>query len=606
MDDNYYQGIVGNGRTAVIIEPDTTVSFCCMPDFDSGTVMAKLLDKDKGGEFSISMVDGDIIKRGYDGETGIFETRFKGPDGVFEVIDFMPRYHVEPSQSNYEDVPSDFVRVIRLIKGKPKVRVNYDPKLDYARFDTHTEADRVDRLKSTTSGELSNGTEVYESLYLYSDIGNEIILEKQVFELTETRFLLMTYHDKVNPPNSDSVRLMLQRTRAYWMLWAATTQRTKLYDKEILRSAVTLKMLQFSPSGAFVAAATTSLPETIGEERNWDYRFCWIRDASMTVSTLHRIGHPRMAGRFVEYVLRTVRTKDDALQIMYGLRGEKKLTEETLDHLSGYHGSKPVRIGNAAYHQEQHDIYGVFLDVIWQDLCERKRTPEALDRIWTSVRSVVKTVERNWESPDRGIWEIRGEKQHFVFSKVLCWVALDRAIKIARRLGKNKWADLHIPLRDKIHDTICDRGWNEEKGSFTQAYENDHLDASNLLIADLGFIDGEDPRFKSTVAKTEEELCRNGLMYRYKNDDDFGAPSSAFTVCSFWMVKALYYAGRKDDAKTMFDRLLKAANPHGLYGEDLDFETLRHLGNFPQAYSHLALIDCALLLSDCETYADRN
>jgi GH15 family glucan-1,4-alpha-glucosidase len=290
---------------------------------------------------------------------------------------------------------------------------------------------------------------------------------------------------------------------------------------------------------------------------------------------------------------------------MYGLRGEKELTEETLNHLDGYLGSKPVRIGNAAYHQEQHDIYGVLLDIVWQDLCKRPRTPEAMDRIWTRVRAVVKTVSENWEKPDHGIWEIRGEKRHFVFSKVLCWVALDRAIKIARMLEKNTWADAHENLRDLIHETICRKGWKEEVGAFTQSYESNDLDSANLLMADFGFISGTDPRFVATVAQSEKQLCRNGLMYRYKNTDDFGHPSSAFTVCSFWMVKALVQSGRRKDAHEMFARLLKAANPHGLYGEDLDFETLRHLGNFPQAYSHLALIDCALLLDAEKPFTER-
>ncbi|MFT6180641.1 MAG: GH15 family glucan-1,4-alpha-glucosidase, partial [Akkermansiaceae bacterium] len=537
MNENYHQAVIGNGRTAAIIEPNATISFCCLPDFDSGTSFAKLLDQEKGGSFGIKMIDGKVTDRKYDQHTAIFITTFSGKAGSFEVIDFMPRYPTT-DETTYEDVAPDVVRLLRHIEGEPIVRVTYDPKLEYARFPTKTFADGEDRVKSTTEGTLDDGKQVYESLYLYSNLGNDLILETKEFSLQEDRYCLMSYHDKIEPPTADLVELMLQRTRAYWMLWSAKTERTKTYSEAMIRSAITLKMLQFSPSGAFVAAVTTSLPETIGEERNWDYRFCWIRDASMTVSTLHRIGHPWMARRFVDWVMKTVRTKDDTLQIMYGLRGEKTLTEETLDHLSGYHDTKPVRIGNAAYHQEQHDIYGIFLDVIWQDLCKRPRTPEAMDRIWTAVRSVVKTVAQNWETPDRGIWEIRGEKKHFVFSKVLCWVALDRAIKIANSLGKRTWAAMHESLRDRIHATVCEQGWNEELGAFTQCYGEQFLDSSNLLMADLGFIDGTDSRFRSTVRMSEKELCRNGLMYRYKNNDDFGEPSSAFTVCSFWMVKA--------------------------------------------------------------------
>jgi len=604
MTDDYHQGVIGNGRTCALVEPDATISFCCLPDFDSGTVMAQLLDRKKGGGFGIEMINGAVTGQGYDRHTAIFVTRFEGPDGIFEVIDFMPRYPLD-NETTYEDVTPDVVRCLRLVEGIPTLRINYDPRLEYARFPTATRSDGPDRLKSTTEGDLPNGHHVYESLYLYSDLANELLLDRKPFVLEGNRFLLMTYHDKIDDPNPESVELMLQRTKSYWMLWSAKTTRTSAHAEEIIRSAITLKILQFSPTGAFVAAATTSLPETIGEERNWDYRFCWIRDASMTVSTLHRLDHPWMARRFVDWVLNTVRTKDDALQIMYGLRGEKTLTEEALDHLDGYLGTKPVRIGNAAYDQEQHDIYGVLLDVIWQDLRKRPRTPEAMDRVWTRVRAIVKTVSENWEKPDRGIWEIRGEKRHFVFSKVLCWVALDRAIKIARSLEKDSWADDHEPLRDRIHEAICREGWKEEVGAFTQSYESTDLDAANLLMADFGFLPGSDPRFMATVNLSERELCRDGLMYRYKNSDDFGSPSSAFTVCSFWMVKALIYSGRRRDAEEMFGRLIKAANPHGLYGEDLDFISRRHLGNFPQAYSHLALIDCALLLDNEELFTER-
>jgi GH15 family glucan-1,4-alpha-glucosidase len=317
----------------------------------------------------------------------------------------------------------------------------------------------------------------------------------------------------------------------------------------------------------------------------------------MTVSVLRHIGHPMMATRFIDWMLRTVPTRNDALQIMYGIRGERDLTEKTLGHLSGYQGSQPVRVGNAAFTQVQHDIFGVVMDVIHKDLTMRQRTPESLDRIWTRVRSIVRRVAASWREPDRGIWEIRGEKRHFVFSKVLCWVAIDRAIRIAELLGKHAWANKTRPLLEEIHAEVCDRGWNADKGAFVQSYGVTDLDASNLLMAEYGILPPSDPRFIATVERSQQELCINGLMFRYRNCDDFGTPESAFTVCSFWLVKALASIGRRDEARTLFESLLRAANGHGLYGEDLDFNTRRHLGNFPQAYSHLALIDCALELS---------
>lgn len=593
--ENYHMALIGNGRTCALIDAQGSIVFACLPDFDSGTVFASLLDERKGGRFGISMEDGEVVAQGYERNTNIFVTRFEGPSGSFEVSDFMPRYAWDGRAGARGDVGSDIVRSIRVLSGRPKACVNFDPQLEYAQRVTAVE-ERDGGLKATTEWETPNG-EVYESVYLSTDLDAGKVQRGEAIELEGCRYLFLSYHDKVQEPDPESVELMLQRTRSYWLLWVARTHKTVQYQDQMIRSALLLKMLQFGPTGAVVAAATTSLPETIGEERNWDYRFCWIRDASMTVAVLNKIGHPSMATRFIDWMLHTMPTKDDSLQIMYGLRGERDLTERTLEHLEGYRGSQPVRIGNAAYTQSQHDIYGVMLDVIYQDLLQRQRTPESLDRIWTRVRSVSRIVLDTWSNPDRGIWEIRGEKRHFVFSKMLCWVAIDRAIKIAELLGKDKWADMQRPALEGIHQDIHQQGWSEEKQAFVQAYGSNDLDASNLLMAEYGFIEPSHPRFVSTVEKSEEELCENGLMFRYRNQDDFGEPKSAFTVCSFWLVKALVQIKRKADARSMFENLLAAANEHGLYGEDLDIKTRRHLGNFPQAYCHLALIDCALALS---------
>ncbi|MEZ6014748.1 MAG: glycoside hydrolase family 15 protein [Planctomycetota bacterium] len=612
LDSNYLHGVIGNGRSAALIEPDSSIVFACLPDFDSGTVFASLLDPERGGSFRVEMEGGHPVAQAYEPRTNVLVTTFEGPDGSFRVIDFMPRYTWDGRAGSDGDAPPDIVRVLEPIRGLPRLRVHYDPRLEYGRFPTVHAIDGT-RIKSTTRGEVaptasrgrraSDPRVVYESLYLYTDIDANDVRSGNVVTLDHARFLLVSYHDKVQQPSTERVQLMLQRTRAYWMLWSARTTLPERYTDEVLRSALTLRMLQFDPTGAVVAAVTTSLPETIGEERNWDYRFCWIRDASMTVSVLRRLSHPGMASRFIDWILDTVPTKDDELQIMYGLRGEKELTEETLEHLAGYHGSRPVRTGNAAHGQRQHDIFGVMLDVVLQDLLLRKRTPEALDRLWTRVRSEVRTVDGCWRDPDRGIWEIRGEPRHFVFSKVLSWVAVDRGIAIARHLGKDRWAEDHVALANEIHAEICDKGWSERLGAFTQTYGSEDLDASNLLMAEYGFLAADDPRFVSTVLRTRQELGRDGLLYRYKNKDDFGLPKSAFTVCSFWLVKALASIGRRREARQLFEELLAAANPHGLFGEDLDFESRRQLGNFPQAYSHLALIDCALALEHDDEHA---
>ena len=597
LDSDYRMALIGNGRTCALIDALGSVVFCCLPDFDSGTVFASLLDEEKGGRFGLEMVEGVVIAQAYLRNTNIFVTRFAGEAGEFEVIDFMPRYTSDGRAGSADDVSSDVVRILRHIKGKPELKIHFDPKLEYAQGCTEVKT-ICGGLKATMECDTKDREgEVYESAYLWTDLDREAVKSGTSFVLEDDRYLLLSYHDKVQELDCDLVELMLQRTHSYWLLWVARTHKTVQYQEEMVRSALLLKMLQFSPTGALVAAATTSLPETIGEERNWDYRFCWIRDGSMTVSVLNKIGHPFMSARFIDWMLRTMPTKDDHLQIMYGIRGEKELTECSLTHLSGYQNSKPVRVGNAAYNQNQHDIYGVLLDVIYQDLLERQRTPESLDRIWTRVRSVSRIVLETWEEADRGIWEIRGEKRHFVFSKMLCWVAIDRAVKIAELLGKDEWADLQRPVLEEIHKDIHDKGWSEEKKAFVQSYGSDHLDASNLLMAEYGFIEPDHPRFVSTVKKSEEELCDDGLMFRYRNNDDFGEPKSAFTVCSFWLVKALIQIKEKKAARKMFENLLASANEHGLFGEDLDIKTRRHLGNFPQAYCHLALIDCALALS---------
>ena len=598
LADDYHLGMIGNGRTCALIDALGHIVFCCLPAFDSGTVFASLLDEENGGVFSVEMPGGTVTAQSYEKNTNVLVTSFEGPDGAFDLIDFMPRYTSDGRVGAADDVGPDVVRKLHVLRGRPRVRVRFDPRMEYGRGTTRVVREST-RIKATTEWVGEHGP-VYESMYLWTSLDPAVVLDGGEAELHEDGFLFLSYHDKVQVPDMDLVDLMLQRTRAYWMLWAARTHLPLQYRREVLRSALVLKMLQFSPTGAFLAAATTSLPETIGEERNWDYRFCWLRDASMTVTVLHRIGHPYMATAFIDWMMKTVPTKDDSLQIMYGIRGEKDLTERILTHFSGYQGSRPVRTGNAAYTQEQHDIFGVVMDVVYQDLLLRHRTPETLDRIWTQVRSITRNVAAAWREPDRGIWEIRGEKRHFVFSKVLCWVALDRAIKIAELLDKHEWADNHRPLLGEVREDICRRGWCESKQAFVQSYGVTDLDASNLLLAEYGFLEPTDQRFISTVERTRQELCVNGLMYRYRNHDDFGEPRSAFTVCSFWLVKALASIRHRDEARRLFEELLNAANRHGLYGEDLDFKTRRHLGNFPQAYSHLALIDCALELSKDE------
>lgn len=596
-DDNYHLGLIGNGRTGALVDRDGALRFACLPDFDSGTVFCGLLDPERGGELGISLVGGAATQQAYVPHTNILRTVFEGPDASFEVLDFMPRYRMAAA-GQWPYSPPDIVRVLRPLSGTPKVAIHYDPRLEFGLFETQSRLLRPGLLKSTTRGEHED-RQVYESVYLYTDLDGQAVLDGSPVELSEPAHLVLSYNDKLAEPDAETVRLMLVQTEAYWLDWTAHTIAPPVHREAVLRSALTLKLMQYGPTGALVAAPTTSLPETIGETRNWDYRFCWLRDASMTVKVLQRLGHPDMAHHFVEWVLDTTPSKDDPLQIMYGIRGERTLTEHALTHLCGYQGSKPVRVGNAAYKQRQHDIYGAVLDIFLLTLEHFCTRLDVIEDMWTRTRAVFRTVEQIWREPDRGIWEFRGAKRHFVFSKVLCWVAADRAVKIAERLGRKEWADQHRPVADAIKADVLERGWSDALGAFSQSYGSDEPDASNLLMVDYGMLAPDDPRYVATVERTWEVLGRGeGLLMRYRAADDFGDPSSAFTICCFWGVKALIHIGQIDRARAAFERLLADRNHLGLLGEDLHLTTRRQLGNFPQAYSHLALIDTAMAFGD--------
>jgi GH15 family glucan-1,4-alpha-glucosidase len=584
---NLNYGIIGNCKTAALISDKGSIDWFCLPDFSSASVFASLLDSERGGHFTVNVHKESIISQSYIHQTCILSTRFSTPDGEFEILDFMPRY--KNDRQDYV-MPADIIRYIRYISGKPKLTLDYDPRLGYARNDTHSEI-RTDYIKSWSA----NGK--YESIYLYSDFSLESIFHHEEITLTEDHYILISYNQKLLNQDIDSINLEMQRTKVYWLDWVNRTIRFKHYREVIIRSALTLKLLSFQNSGAILAAVTTSLPETIGENRNWDYRFCWIRDASMTITVLTKIAHYNVAERFLRFIIDVIPYKDEKIQIMYGIRGEKKLTEKELPWLSGYEGSKPVRIGNDAYRQKQHDIYGVLLDVIHKAFNLFSNDVTRGEELWTVARTLVRSVERNWQKPDRGIWEFRSQNRHFVFSKVLSWVAMDRGVKLAKMLGQHNYIEPWIKTRDAIRREIYQKGWNEKMKAFTQCYDNNDMDAANLLMANYGFIDPKDPKFVSTVEKTQEELSQDGLMYRYKNKDDFGMPSSAFTVCSFWLVKALFQTGKRKEAIKLFDNLLKHGNHLGLFSEDMDFKSKRLLGNFPQGYSHLSLIDAATALT---------
>ncbi len=587
LKDNLDYGVIGNGRSAALVSHKGTLEWCCLPDFDSPSFFANILDEEVGGEFAIEVDDTYTIAQQYLPRTNILITTFKSQQHAFEILDCMPRYRNNHNRIHY---PPDIIRYFRVLTGRPHFRLRYQPRPCFGQFKTRTEV-RGDYIKTSTE----NGS--YESIYLYSSFNLTSIASGSEIVLTDDSYCMISYNQKIGSMDADNIHLELEKTRVYWLDWSARSPKFPCYNKEINRSALVLKLLSYQKTGAILAAVTTSLPETIGHERNWDYRFCWLRDASMVISVLTRLNHYNVARRYIDYLISIVPFKDEKIQIMYGINRQKKLTERVLPWLSGYCDSRPVRIGNAAYHQKQNDIFGVTLDVIYKYFTLfHREMHESREALWTVVRSMARHVENNWRKPDMSIWEFRTQKKHFTFSKVLSWVAMDRAIKTAALLRMDWYVHAWSETRQKIRQDIMTNGWNSEIEAFTQFYGSQYLDAANLLMEHYGFIDAHSPQYISTVLKIQERLCHNGLMFRYRNEDDFGAPSTSFTVCTFWLIKSLYKIGRHDEAIEMFDNLLKCSNHLGLFSEDLDFETKRLLGNFPQGYSHLALIDTALAL----------
>ena len=585
---NLNYGVIGNCRSAALISEKGSIDWCCLPDFDSPSIFASILDKNIGGSFRIEVSDDYVISQHYFYRTNILRTEFRSPEAAFELIDFMPRY--KTGEKDYY-APAELYRYLRPLYGTPEFIVHYQPALNYAR-------DEVAHILEDNYIRSYSKRQKRECVYLYSSLELSQILDKQIIRLDQQAYFLLSYNQKLVEIDIFRVYLEYQRTKVYWLNWTNRSKKFTLYNEEIIRSLLVLKAMSFDETGAMLAALTTSIPETIGEVRNWDYRFCWLRDASMSMDTLLRMDHYNAAKRFLGYIKGIITSKHDSFQIMYGIRRERDLHESDLPHLSGFENSKPVRIGNAAYTQKQHDVFGYVMNVIYKYYKFFPGTLDEIEDMWEIVRNIMRTVSSQWENPDRGIWEIRNEEKHFVLSKVMSWVALDRGAKIAGLLNKKYYADTWRTMANRVKSDVLTKGWKEDLQTFTQTYCNNDLDASLLLMAEYGFIPAEDERFIKTVHAVKSELYSNGLMYRYVNRDDFGKPSSSFTICTFWLIQALFRIGEKEEARTMFNRLLSYGNHLGLFSEDIDFESKRLLGNFPQAYSHLALINTAMMLSE--------
>lgn len=586
MKNNLNYGVIGNCRTAALISERGSIEWLCFPDFDSPSVFAALLDRTKGGSFGFDVPDGYAVRQSYVPHTNILSTRFASDEGEFEVLDYMPCYR---SSEKEHYLPAELYRYIRFVKGRPRFRIRYDPAPNYAQGEV--------RIRRTAGFiESYSSADNKDRQYLYSSIPLQAVAGREEIRLEKDEFLLLSYNEKVIPIDIEREKIEYCRTLVYWLNWTNRTRQYTCYNEVVERSMLVLKLLSYY-NGAMLAALTTSLPETVGGVRNWDYRFCWLRDASMSIETMFRVGHTGAARRFMKFIQSSFMSRHD-YQIMYGIRGERKLTEVILEHLDGYKGSKPVRIGNDAYHQKQNDSFSYLMDLVWQYYRLMPGTLDEIEDMWEMVKSILATVAEEWRNPDKGIWEIRGEEQHFVSSKVMCWVALDRGARIAAKLGKEEFAARWREEAEAIRRDVMEHGWKSEIQSFSQAYGNLALDSSLLLMEPYGFIAANDPHYRKTVEVVRKALFRKGLMYRYNSEDDFGVPSSAFTMCTFWLIRALFVTGQRNEAKTLFSQVLRYGNHLGLFSEHLDFDTKEQLGNFPQAYSHLAIVNTALLFAE--------
>lgn len=584
-------GVVGDGRTAALIATDGSIDWWCPSRFDAPSVFAAILDKDLGGHFRLAPAHPAVITSRYLPDTNVLETMHRTSDAEVTVIDYAP--HIEDSGTD----DAVIVRTVRCGRGSMTMAAQFEPRFNYGRI--------APRFSTTEHGILARGggqclllTGVAPSERVGSGRhGTFVIREGERVDIV----LRHSPIDRADPFPDAAIdgADMEARTIRRWQTWAAATRIDGPDAEAVRRSALTLKLLQFSPTGAIVAAPTTSLPEAIGGVRNWDYRYTWIRDAAFSARALFAIGHEAEAERFVSWLMRRLGTDAGNLRVLYSVTGEADLPERELDHLDGYRSSRPVRIGNDACSQHQLDMYGELLDTV--HAC-RQCGFDVESPNWKVLQGVVKWVQDNWRNPDQGIWEMRCAPRHFVLSKAMAWAAFDRATRAAREGDLPGAADEWEAEAEVIRNEVLERGWSDELGAFQQAYDFPHLDASNLLLPIIGFIDANDPRMVRTVNRTMEVLTVDGLVYRYINaGDGIQGGEATFTYCTFWLIEVLALQGRVAEARALLDQMKGRATHLGLYAEELDPITGEHLGNFPQGFPHIGLINAALAIRNATT-----
>lgn len=587
-------GVIGDLYSVAVVGIDGNISWCCLPNFDSASVFGSILDDEKGGYFKISAAETVSQRQMYIPDTNILLTRSFTKDGLGQVEDFMPI-----ARKGAEDKLHQIVRKITCVRGQIKYKIDCSPAPDYARGEVQIKLRQEGAIFETNSDTLFG---------LYSDIpisiaGKSVVGEVTLTEGDSVSFIFFSNLKNKCPSNPFSqikcADQLFDETLKYWQDWISRCTYKGRWREMVFRSALTLKLLTYAPTGAMVAAATTSLPEQIGGERNWDYRYTWIRDASFTLYALMRIGYKEEAANFMHWLIarceESTQHEGNPLNIMYDIHGNSDLKEESLTHLSGYLNSKPVRIGNGAYDQLQLDIYGELMDSVY--LYNKYVSPVSY-REWDNLRGIINWLSDNWNQADEGIWETRGGRQPFVFSRLMCWVAFDRASRMSAKHSlpgdRIKWET----TRNTIYDEIMTKGWCEKLQSFRQHYNTEALDASNLIMPLVKFISPTDPRMLSTIDRTLERLTSDSLVYRYNHEltpDGLSGEEGTFSICTFWLVECLTRAGRLDEARLIFQKMLSYANHLGLYSEEIGIHG-EMLGNFPQAFTHLSLISSAVNL----------
>ena len=575
--------LIGDCLSCALIGRDGSIDWLCWPRFDSGACFAALLGGPEHGRWQIAPV-GEVRpgRRRYRDDTLIVETDFETADGAVTLIDFMPPRGEAP----------DIVRIVEGRRGTVPMHLELIIRFDYGSIVPWVR--HIDHGVSAIAGP--------DMLRLVTPVplrGKDLttVADFSVAEGQRIPFVLTWYPSYHREPQHVAAESALADTESWWRAWSDHCTYQGPWREAVLRSLITLKAMTYAPTGGIVAAPTTSLPEQLGGVRNWDYRFCWLRDASFTLSALLLAGYTEEAHAWHEWLLRAVAGSPDQLQIMYGIAGERRLTELEIPWLPGYEGSRPVRIGNAASHQFQLDVFG---EVVAAFAHAREMGLEMTDAGIELGRSLVTFLESNWDRPDEGIWEVRGPRRHFTHSKVMAWVAFDRAIKAAEHLGLRAPVERWRGIRDAIHEQVCREGFDAELGAFVQSYGSKALDASLLLIPLVGFLPATDPRVRGTVEAIERDLTDDGFVARYATTEEVdGLPAGEgmFLACSFWLADNLYLIGRKADARKMFERLLALRNDVGLLSEEYDPRVGRLVGNFPQALSHISLINSAFSLA---------